>query len=310
MTLTIALLGFAAAAPVRKARPAGTQIDGLGPGAGPWTVASPESQGLDGEQLRIAEERVNDEMGERLCCASDAQPSRNPCLLRPHTHPVHAADLVVKNGVIVHGTYRRGHTESSLHAGWSTTKTLCAGLYGVAVEQGWADVEDLVRERNGGDTRQCDADATFRTVLSMTARSSPPGSQFDYDASGQSCLDTLADFIHENSAPVDTSSSPSALLALSLSSLRSVFLRYVHGVWLPVPAQIPRASPAANGRKSTSSRLSASNTRSGKMVLAFPAPDVSPAAGVFKHRAVTSRVRGKSLSTRECSPRRGGGMSR
>ena len=153
---------------------AGTVSAQLGPGAGPWQTATPESQGLDAEQLRLAEERVNEQMGDRLCY------------------------LVIKNGLIVHETYRRGHTESSLHAGWSTTKTLCAGLYGVAVEQGWASVEDLVRERNGGDTRQCNADATFRTVLSMTGRSSPPGSSFNYDASGQACLDTLADFIHDN----------------------------------------------------------------------------------------------------------------
>jgi hypothetical protein len=40
----------------------------LGPGRGPWEAATPESQGLSTEALRLAEERVNDEMGgDRLC---------------------------------------------------------------------------------------------------------------------------------------------------------------------------------------------------------------------------------------------------
>lgn len=146
----------------------------LGPGAGPWETATPESQGLSSELLIAAERRVDEVMNDRLCY------------------------IVVKNGYIVHETYHRGHTESSLHTGWSTTKSLCASLYGVAVQQGWADVDDRVADRNSG-TRECNADATFRHVLAMTGQSTNiEEPQFNYDASGLACLDALADFIHEN----------------------------------------------------------------------------------------------------------------
>lgn len=146
----------------------------LGPGAGPWETATPESQGLSTQLLDQVEQRVEEAMTDRLCY------------------------LVVKNGYIVHETYRRGHTESSLHAGWSTTKSLCASLYGVAVQQGWANVDDLVRERNSG-TRECNADASFSHVLAMTGQSANIDNPvFNYDASGLACLDTLADFIEEN----------------------------------------------------------------------------------------------------------------
>jgi CubicO group peptidase (beta-lactamase class C family) len=153
---------------------AAAEAEQLGPGAGPWETATPESQGLSTELLDLVEQRVDEAMSDRLCY------------------------IVVKNGKIVHETYRRGHTESSLHAGWSTTKSLCASLYGVAVQQGWADVDDRVADRNSG-TRQCNPDATFRHVLAMTGQSNNiDNPQFDYDASGLACLDTLADFIAEN----------------------------------------------------------------------------------------------------------------
>jgi len=106
----------------------------LGPGRGPWEFATPESQGLSTDALRAAEERVNEEMGgDRFCF------------------------IVVKNGYMVHETYRRGHQPSSLFGAWSATKSLCASLYGVAVQQGWANATDMVRERNS-NTRQCNAD--------------------------------------------------------------------------------------------------------------------------------------------------------
>ena len=71
-------------------------------------------------------------------------------------------------------------------------------MYGMAVHQGWANVEDLVRQRNSG-TRQCNADADFKHVLTMTGRSANLESPtFEYDASGTACLDTVADFFAEN----------------------------------------------------------------------------------------------------------------
>ena len=146
----------------------------LGPGRGPWEAATPESQGLSSGALQAAEERTNEEMGgDRLCT------------------------VVIKNGKLVYEHYRRGHSESALFGAWSATKSLCASLFGVAVEQGWADPGQLVRERNV-DVRQCNPDTTFRHVLTMTGTSDPADPQWWYDGDGDVCLDTLSDFIDQN----------------------------------------------------------------------------------------------------------------
>jgi CubicO group peptidase (beta-lactamase class C family) len=146
----------------------------LGPGRGPWQRASPESQGLSSDLLELAEERTNEEMGgDRLCT------------------------VVIKNGYLVYERYRRGHTESSLYGAWSATKSLCPLLYGVAVQQGWADPSDLVRDRNS-NTRQCNADTSFRHVMTMTGFSDPATPEWIYDGDGIACLDTLADFVDQN----------------------------------------------------------------------------------------------------------------
>jgi len=72
-------------------------------------------------------------------------------------------------------------------------------MYGMAVQQGWADINDLIRERNNGEIRDCDAEADFRNVLTMTGESpdlSDP--TFIYDGGGRRCLDALPDFIDAN----------------------------------------------------------------------------------------------------------------
>lgn len=106
--------------------------------------------------------------------------------------------LVVKNGKIVHETYRRGWSESRTRPGWSTTKSMCSSLYGVATQQGWADPADRISARNSG-TRRCNAQATFRHALTMTGTSSNINSpRFSYDTDGTNCLDSLSDFIEQN----------------------------------------------------------------------------------------------------------------
>jgi len=147
-----------------------------GPGKGPWETASPESQGLSSDELRAAEEAVNGEVGGRVCY------------------------LVVKNGKIVHETYRGGWTDSSTREGFSTTKSQCSSLYGIARQQGWANPNDLISFRNKG-VRRCNAEATFKNALSMTGTSPNINNpRFSYDTLGTQCLDSLSDFIQENNA--------------------------------------------------------------------------------------------------------------
>jgi len=161
-----------AAAVVLMAASAGAAS--MGPGKGPWETATPESQGLSSEELEAAERAINSNVGGRVCY------------------------LVVKNGKIVHETYRGGWSESSTREGFSTTKSQCSSLFGIARQQGWANVDDKISSRNSG-TRQCNSQATFANALSMTGTSPNLNNpRFSYDTLGTQCLDTLSDFIQEN----------------------------------------------------------------------------------------------------------------
>ena len=139
---------------------AGRHREPLGPGRGEWAFASAASQGLIEAELERAEILANAEMGDdRLCY------------------------MVIKNGFVVYEHYRREHTPSSLNTAWSTTKSLCASLFGVAVEQGWANPADRVAARNA-DMRECNPDSTFRNVLTMTGQSEDLNNpSFNYDGS-------------------------------------------------------------------------------------------------------------------------------
>jgi len=160
MRLASSLLLLAATATAALEHAGRHRREPLGPGRGEWAFASAASQGLIEAELERAEILANAEMGDdRLCY------------------------MVIKNGFVVYEHYRREHTPSSLNTAWSTTKSLCASLYGVAVEQGWANPADRVAARNA-DTRECNPDSTFRNVLTMTGQSEDLNNpSFNYDGS-------------------------------------------------------------------------------------------------------------------------------
>lgn len=139
-----------------------------------WQTATPESQGLNSTILDQAAEEVYNQIQHRLCY------------------------IVVKNNYIVKEIYYNGWSESSIHEARSTTKSQCSSLFGIAVEQGWANENDKIIDRVS-NIRNCNPDATFKNILTMTGES-PDISQphFDYDALGLDCLDTISDFITEN----------------------------------------------------------------------------------------------------------------
>ena len=58
--------------------------------------------------------------------------------------------LAKQNGKIVHERYMGSGSVDGIRSAWSATKSMCASMFGIAVEQGWADVNDLVRSRNEG----------------------------------------------------------------------------------------------------------------------------------------------------------------
>jgi CubicO group peptidase (beta-lactamase class C family) len=140
-----------------------------------WEVVSPEDVGLSSAALQASEEEINSIIAGRVCF------------------------IVVKDGKIAYERYRNGWTPSSMRSGWSTTKGFCSSMYGMAVTQGWANISDLVADYVG-NTRECNAQASFRNVLTMTGLSDDPVSNptFEMDSDGTRCLDTLSDFIAEN----------------------------------------------------------------------------------------------------------------
>jgi CubicO group peptidase (beta-lactamase class C family) len=142
-----------------------------GPGSGPWEVARPEDEGLSAWDLTLAEGEINALVGERNCY------------------------IVVKNGKIVKEVYRRGRTVSSVSELYSHTKSMCSSAFGIAVGQRWAD--PMAKIKDGlRDTRQCNPEAIFQNVLTMTGQSQDlENPTFLYDASGRDCLNTLEDFI-------------------------------------------------------------------------------------------------------------------
>ena len=72
---------------------------------------------------------------------------------------------------------------------------MCASLYGVAVEQGFAQIADRVANKNINQ-RRSNAAADFSHVLTMTGTSSNLANpRFSYDTMGTNGLDTLQDFI-------------------------------------------------------------------------------------------------------------------
>lgn len=77
---------------------------------------------------------------------------------------------VIKNGEIVYENYHGRGAVNYTSNGYSSTKSSCSALYGIATQQGWADPMDKVADRNS-NTRQCNSDATFQNVLTMTGRS-------------------------------------------------------------------------------------------------------------------------------------------
>lgn len=146
----------------------------FGPGNGPWEEGKPESFGLSTEDLDAAEVATNSRVSGRTCY------------------------LVIKDGVIVYEKYRGSGGTGVKRQAFSCTKSMCGSLYGISVEQGWANVEDKVANTNS-DTRQCNKDAQFQHVLTMTGRSSNLNRPtFNYDTLGTACLDTISDFIDQN----------------------------------------------------------------------------------------------------------------
>jgi hypothetical protein len=178
----------------------------LGPGDGPWEDATPESQGLSTEALNAAEEATNSALGGRVCYVvvknGECQNMRQqfglvmlPCasglrFSEPSSQSSNSFGGCL--GKIVYERYRGAGNEMRQQSGFSTTKSMCASLFGIAEEQGWASVDDLVSNRTA-NTLLCSADAQCKHVLTMSGTSPnlPESPRYSYDTFGTTCLNTL-----------------------------------------------------------------------------------------------------------------------
>ena len=101
-------------------------------------------------------------------------------------------------GKIVYEKYYGGRDKSTTNTAWSTTKSLCSTMFGIAKEQGWAD-ETMTVQGSVKNTRRCSSGATWQNVLTMTGTSPNIQSpRFSYDLLGTDCYNTISNFIGEN----------------------------------------------------------------------------------------------------------------
>ena len=94
----------------------------LGPGPGEWLVEDPRVHGLSSAKLAMAAERHARELDQRDCL------------------------LVVKDGVIVHETYREGGDADTLHYLDGVGRAAAALLIGAAEHQGVLDLDTPLSE--------------------------------------------------------------------------------------------------------------------------------------------------------------------
>ena len=141
-----------------------------GPGLGPWASEPPGPHGLSASNLALA--------AQRLATAT----------------PVRDCFVVVRNGVVVHESYRSGMDNSSLVLIDSIGKTMTALIVGHAVSLGLLDI-DKPLQSYGVQPAEIDGPAgakwktwwpnvTTRHLLSQTSGQGqyPPGTAFTYDS--------------------------------------------------------------------------------------------------------------------------------
>eukprot|EP00040_Diaphanoeca_grandis_P028991 m.168688 g.168688 ORF g.168688 m.168688 type:complete len:383 (+) comp31533_c0_seq1:190-1338(+) len=144
-----------------------------GPGPGPWKSVDPSAHGLSLTALEESADALSRAVSGRQCF------------------------LVVKEGEIVYEKIYSGD-QSKINAGFSTTKSMCSTMFGIATQQGWAQTSDLVQS-SVSNPRKCNNEAVFKNVLTMTGTSPDISSpRYSYDTFGTDCYDTLSGFVQDN----------------------------------------------------------------------------------------------------------------
>lgn len=152
-----ALLGPAAAA------------DPLGPGAGPWSVESPEAHGLDPDRVRAAVAHI----------FGSPDVVRRDCV------------LLVKDGALVYEAYRSEEYNETAHIANSVTKTLGALIAGWAQTRGLLDIDADITEAYGVRS-PLPYPVTARQIMSQAlAGNEGPGEKWEYDAAGTMWINTM-----------------------------------------------------------------------------------------------------------------------
>lgn len=120
-----------------------------------WQIAAPEEFEFDAEKINIAASEV-------------------------FTIEKRYGFLVVKDGAIIHETYRRD--AAATNPLYSVTKGLGATLIGIAQHKGMLHVNDLIRDWLPVHHPEIAEDAEIRHVLNMTAGKAPAGGWWQYNS--------------------------------------------------------------------------------------------------------------------------------
>jgi CubicO group peptidase (beta-lactamase class C family) len=101
--------------------------------------------------------------------------------------------VVAKEGVLVYEKYWQGGDAETMHQVFSCTKSWGSTLIGIAVKQGLLSVEDAVTKWVPEPAREVGSGALVKHLLTQTAHTSPPGTEFAYNSG--SIVNTLPEVL-------------------------------------------------------------------------------------------------------------------
>jgi CubicO group peptidase (beta-lactamase class C family) len=134
-----------------------------------WPLATPDDYGIDKSQLDGIADQLQRTSGN-----------------------TRAGLVVVKEGALIYEKYWKGDADST-HQVFSCTKSWGSTLIGIAVHKGLLTIEDPVTKWVPKPAPEVGNGALIRHLLTQTAHTTPPGTQFAYNSG--SVINTLPEIL-------------------------------------------------------------------------------------------------------------------
>jgi len=145
----------------------------LGPGAGPWTVETPETHGLDSAALQASKEYIFNQSSKK---------HQRDCL------------VIIKDGALVFEAYSSDKYNTTAHRGFSATKTLGALIAGHAATRGLDIDADITASYGVKSPRKYPV--TARQIMSQALNGDDgPGQDWAYDTIGTRWIDRMTNVV-------------------------------------------------------------------------------------------------------------------